>query len=451
MNSISKIHTQLLLRIRKANFAALTPSQRVQLNLCISQANHLEGVPSMPLIENAPKLHRNASTSLHLSAANLVRDCQNALSLAAPLLPSSIAATPVGSSGAPSSTIESPPLKRVKTHKSLSEYSEERRQGGQKGHSQEMPPLRKPKNDPATRVGATTNTEGIYIHAADSEAERCLATAVFGDAIRSSEPMQTKASSQMLSPSASQFPSMTSTSPPHSSRSRRRSPSRSIQKPAAVQQAAYHRSAGFSISMSAASSPSVPTARCPSDDIGFSTQALLDPSLLPPYYQSKQSFPCDSAALIYNTIHPNPTPAAIPSSLIGNEDNRISGNDNIFNGYDEQAFFSQYLNIEGYIGDQELHTPQLFSESEGSMGSSMGQLQSTTSPIHGQQMVESSQWHFQEIPQQGGIHMSYMSLTGNQLIPPYQFQQQVQWAQENFQACPPGSEGDSDQNPIALG
>lgn len=444
MNSISKIHTQFLLRIRKANLAALTPSQRVQLNLCISQANHLEGVPSIPLIGNAPKLHRNTSSSAHSSAASLVRDCQNALSFAAPLLPSLTAAIPVDF---PSGTVENPPSKRAKTHKILSGSSEERRQGGQKKHFQETP-LKKSENNPTTSIGASTKTEGNYIHAADSEAESYLAIAVLGDGISSSEPMPIEASPQMLSPSVLQFPSMAPASPLHSSGSRRSSPSSSIQQPATIQPAA-------SVPMPATSSPSVPTTRCPSNDIGFSAQTLqapLDLSLLPPYYQPEQHFPGDSANFIYNTMHPNPTPAATPSCLVGNQDNGISGNDNLLNGYDEQAFFSQYLNIpiEEYICGQDLYTPQLFFESGVQIGSGIEQLQSTTSPMYGQQMVDFSQQHFQEMPQRGGIHMSYMSLTGHQLIPPYQFRQQMQWAQHNFQAWPPGSEGDSDQSPISL-
>ncbi|KAF8455813.1 hypothetical protein BGX38DRAFT_1266708 [Terfezia claveryi] len=441
-NSISKTHSQFLLRIRKANLAALSPSQRVQLNLCISQANHLEGVSSIPLIGNTPKLHCNTSSSAHSSSANLVRDCQNALSLATPLLPSPTTATPVDS--APSGTIESPPPKSAKTHKSLGKSSE---QHWQKRLSQEMPPLRNPKMGPATSIGASTNTEGTYIHAAGSESDDCLATAVLGNGINLSEPMPIKASPLMLSPSVPQFPLMAPMSPLHDSRS----PSRSIQQPGAIQQAA-------SVPMSAASSPSVPTARCPSDDIGFSgrtLQAPLDLSLLPPYYQPKQHFPGSSANPIYNTIHLHPIPAAISSSLIGSQGNEISGNDNILNGYDQQVFFSQYLNIptQDYIGGQELHGPQSFFEPGNQMGSGMEQLQSTISPMYGQHMVDFSQQHFQGMPEQGGIHMSYisyMSLTGNQLIPPYQFLQQMQWAQDNFQAWPLGSEGHSDQNPIAL-
>lgn len=416
-NSNSKIHSQFLLRIRKANLAALTPSQRVQLNLCISQANHLEGVSSIPLIGNTPKLHCNTSSSAHSSSANLVRDCQNALSLATPLLPSPITATPVDS--VPSGTVENPPPKSARTHKSLGESSEHR---WQKRLSQEVPPLRKPKNGPATSTGASTNTEGTYIHAAGSESDDCLATAVLGDGINFSEPMPIKASPLMLSPSVPQFPSMAPMSPLYGSRS----PSR-IQQPAAIQQAA-------SVPMSTASSPSVPMARCPSDDIDFSArtlQAPLDLSLLPSYYQPKQRFPGGSANPIYNTIHPYPTPTAIPSSLIGSQDNEISGNDNTLNGYDQQVFFSQHLNIpiQDYIGGQELHAPPSFFEPGGQMGSGMEQLQSTTSPTYGQHMVDFSQQHFQRMPEQGGIHMSYisyMSLTGNHLIPSYQFLQQMQ-------------------------
>ncbi|KAF8419889.1 hypothetical protein EV426DRAFT_710921 [Tirmania nivea] len=450
VNSISKIHTQFLLRIKKANLAALTPSQRVQLNLCISQANHLEGVPSIPLIGNAPKLHRNTRSSAHSSATNLVRDCQNALSLAAPLLPSSIAATPVDSSGDPSGAVENPPLKRAKTHKSLHESSEERRQRDQKRRFQEMPTLRKHKSGPNTRIGASTNTEGTYTDAAGLEAVDRLGTAI-GD-ISSSEPMPTKASPQMLSPSVPQFSSMASISPPHGSESRRRSPSRSIQQSGAIQQATYHRPAGILIPMSAATSSPAPIARHPSNYIAQTLQAPLDLSLFTRCYQPKQLYPGDSANSIYNTIHLNPTPAATHNFLIGNQDKGISGNDNLLNGYDEQAYFCQYLNIpiEEYIGGQELHAPQLFSESGGQMGLCMEQLQSTTGPIYGQQLVAYSQGHFPQISQQVGIHMSYMSLTGRQLIPPYEFQQQMQWAQDNIQACLPGSEGDSCQNPVAL-
>lgn len=369
-----------------------------------------------------------------------MRDCQNALSLASSPLPSSVAAIPV-----PSGTIESPPPKRVKAHKNLSEHSEECRQGRQKRLSQEIPSLRKPKNSPSTKIRASTNTKGTYIHATHLEAEDRMVTAVVGDAISSSESMPANASLQALSPSVPRFPSMA----PHGSGNRWRSPSRSIQQPAAIQQTACHWSDDILIPVSTASGLPVPTVRHPSDYIGASAQALQGPSvlsLLSPYHEPQHLFPCDSTNPIYINIHPNPTPATTPSSLIGNQDNEISGNDNLLNSYNEQAFFSQDLNtpIEEYIGGQDLYAPQLFFESGYQMGSGMEQLQSTTSPIYGQQMVDFSQWHFQEMPQQAGIHMSYMSMTGHQLIPPSQFQQQMQWAQDNSQACPPGSKGGSD-------
>lgn len=437
MPTISKIHTQFLLRIKKANLTALTPSQRVQLNLCISQANHLEGVPHIPLIRNAPKLYRNTSSSAHSLAVSLVKDCQDALSLAVPLLPSSIPAIPVYSSGVTSGTVENPSPKRAKTHKNLNEPSEEHRQGGQTRHSQKILPLRKPTSGPVTKIRASMNTQDTYIHAADSEAQGRLATAVCESVISFSEPMPTSASPQIVPPSLPRVTSMASPPPSHSSAGGRGSPSYSIQQPAAIQQAAYHQSAGISIPMSTASSPSVPTARRASDNTCSSTQTIqapLDLPLLPPYYQPLLLG--DSANPIYNTIHPNPTPAATPSLSIGNQDNGISGNDTLLNNYEELAFFDQYLNIpvEEYIGGQVFQ---------------VSQLQFTTSPMYGQQMGDFSQRQFQGMSQQGGVHMFSMSMTGHGLISPYQ-PQQMQWAPDSFQACPPGSRSDSGQNSIAL-
>lgn len=72
-------YRQFLKNIMKAHQIALTPSERVRLNLCISLASYMNGVPAIPLIGSAPILQPDSSSNVPSPNSQLVHDCQNGL------------------------------------------------------------------------------------------------------------------------------------------------------------------------------------------------------------------------------------------------------------------------------------------------------------------------------------------------------------------------------------
>ena len=76
--SLDQNYRQFLENIMKAHQIALMPSERVRLNLCISLASHINGVPAIPLIGSAPILQPDSSKGPSPNS-QLVHDCQNGL------------------------------------------------------------------------------------------------------------------------------------------------------------------------------------------------------------------------------------------------------------------------------------------------------------------------------------------------------------------------------------
>lgn len=79
VTSLDQNYRQFLENIMKAHQIALMPSERVRLNLCISLASHMNGVPAVPLIGGAPIFQPATSSNVPSPNSQLVHDCQNGL------------------------------------------------------------------------------------------------------------------------------------------------------------------------------------------------------------------------------------------------------------------------------------------------------------------------------------------------------------------------------------